>query len=96
MIAAAAAPATRLQGACFMGSFSIWHWLIVLVVVLVLFGGGGKLSRLMGDLAKGVTAFRKGLKEGEGGAADEPKSISADAGKPAHADAVRRDEAAKG
>ena len=46
-----------------MGSFSIWHWLIVLVVVLVLFGGKGKLSQLMGDMAKGITAFKKGLKE---------------------------------
>ena len=46
-----------------MGSFSIWHWLVVLVVVLILFGGGGKLSRLMGDMARGVNAFKKGLKE---------------------------------
>ena len=45
-----------------MGTFSIWHWLIVLVVVLVLFGGGGKLSRLMGDAGKGINAFKKGLK----------------------------------
>ena len=37
-----------------MGSFSIWHWLIVLAVVLVLFGGGGKISRLMGDFGKGL------------------------------------------
>lgn len=80
-----------------MGSFSIWHWLIVLVVVLVLFGGGGKLSRLMGDLAKGVTAFRNGLKEGETASKEEPKSISADSGNAAApSDAVRRDEAAKG
>ena len=46
-----------------MGSFSIWHWLIVLVVVLILFGGRGKLSQLMGDMAKGITAFKKGLKD---------------------------------
>lgn len=46
-----------------MGSFSIWHWLIVLAVVLVLFGGGGKIPRLMKDLGQGITAFRKGLKE---------------------------------
>ena len=46
-----------------MGTFSIWHWLIVLVVVLVLFGGGGKLSKLMGDAGKGINAFKKGLKE---------------------------------
>ena len=49
-----------------MGTFSIWHWVIVLVVVLVLFGGRGKLSSLMGDMAKGINAFKKGLKDGEG------------------------------
>ncbi len=48
-----------------MGSFSIWHWLIVLVVVLVLFGGRGKLSALMGDAGKGIRSFKKGLKDGE-------------------------------
>ncbi|MCG8355977.1 MAG: twin-arginine translocase TatA/TatE family subunit [Kiloniellales bacterium] len=46
-----------------MGTFSIWHWIIVLVVVLVLFGGGGKLSKLMGDAGKGINAFKKGLKQ---------------------------------
>ena len=50
-----------------MGSFSIWHWLIVLAVVLVLFGGGGKIPRLMKDLGQGITAFRKGLKENKDG-----------------------------
>ncbi len=48
-----------------MGSFSIWHWLIVLVVVLVLFGGQGKVSQLMGDFGKGLKNFRKSLKEDE-------------------------------
>lgn len=48
-----------------MGSLSIWHWIIVLGIVLIVFGPG-KLPRAMGDLAKGVQAFRKGLKdEGE-------------------------------
>jgi sec-independent protein translocase protein TatA len=46
-----------------MGSFSIWHWLILLVVVLLLFGGSGKISKLMGDMAKGVKSFKQGLKE---------------------------------
>jgi sec-independent protein translocase protein TatA len=45
-----------------MGSFSIWHWLIVLVIVLLLFGAG-KIPKLMGDMAKGVKAFKKGLAE---------------------------------
>ncbi|WP_374577271.1 twin-arginine translocase TatA/TatE family subunit [Phenylobacterium sp.] len=46
-----------------MGSFSIWHWLIVLVVVALVFGGRGKLSGIMGDAAKGIRAFRDGLKD---------------------------------
>ena len=46
-----------------MGSFSIWHWVIVGLVVLLLFGGRGKLSGLMGDAAKGIKAFREGLKD---------------------------------
>ena len=48
-----------------MGALSIWHWLIVLAVVVVLFGGSGKISRLMADVAKGINAFKKGLEEGE-------------------------------
>jgi sec-independent protein translocase protein TatA len=46
-----------------MGSFSIWHLFIVLAVVLLLFGGRGKISQIMGDFAKGINAFKKGLKE---------------------------------
>ncbi len=46
-----------------MGSFGPMHWLIVAVVVLLLFGGRGKLSGLMGDAAKGIRAFRDGLKD---------------------------------
>lgn len=49
-----------------MGSLSIWHWVIVLVVVLLLFGKN-KIPGLMGDVAKGINAFKKGLKD-EGGA----------------------------
>ncbi len=43
-----------------MGEFSIWHWLVVLLVVLLLFGSG-KMSSLMGDFAKGIKAFRKNM-----------------------------------
>lgn len=50
-----------------MGSFSVWHWLIVLAVVLLLFGGRGKISQLMGDFGKGLNAFKKGV----GAATDE-------------------------
>jgi sec-independent protein translocase protein TatA len=45
-----------------MGSFSIWHWLVVLLVVLLLFGGG-KVSGLMGDFAKGIKSFKKNMAE---------------------------------
>jgi sec-independent protein translocase protein TatA len=83
-----------------MGSFSIWHWLIVLAVVLILFGGGGKISKIMGDMAHGVKAFKKGLKDEEPG--EETKSIPAQgATAPAHGSAgaaepiLRKDETTK-
>ena len=47
-----------------MGSFSIWHWMIVLVVVLLLFGSG-KISGLMGDFAKGIKSFKKNMADDE-------------------------------
>ena len=47
-----------------MGAFSIWHWLIVLVVVLLLFGRG-KIPELMGDVAKGIKSFKKGMADDE-------------------------------
>ncbi len=43
-----------------MGSFSIWHWMVVLLVILLLFGGG-KVSGLMGDFAKGIKSFKKNM-----------------------------------
>ena len=45
-----------------MGSMSLVHWLVVLAIVLVLFGAG-KLPRVMGDFAKGIKAFKSGMKE---------------------------------
>lgn len=45
-----------------MGAFSIWHWVIVLVVVLILFGGKGKISSLMGDFGKGLKNFKDQVK----------------------------------
>jgi sec-independent protein translocase protein TatA len=47
-----------------MGEFSIWHWLIVLAVILLLFGGA-KVSSLMGELAKGIKAFKQTMTEDE-------------------------------
>ncbi|MDE0992847.1 MAG: twin-arginine translocase TatA/TatE family subunit [Rhodospirillales bacterium] len=70
-----------------MGAFSIWHWLIVLVVVLVLFGGGGKISRLMGDFGKGLKSFKKGMKEEEASddMTEEPKTLNSEAADTAEA-----------
>lgn len=53
-----------------MGSMSIWHWMVVLAVGLLLFGGRGKLSSVMGDFAKGIKAFKAGMKE-----EDEPAGM---------------------
>jgi len=81
-----------------MGAFSIWHWLIVLVVVLVLFGGGGKISRLMGDFGKGLKSFKKGMKEDDDGEAtkeEEPKVLKAEAAETVEP-APEKDSAAKG
>lgn len=46
-----------------MGTLSVWHWLIVLVVAVLLFGGSGKISNIMGDVAKGIKSFKKGMKD---------------------------------
>jgi sec-independent protein translocase protein TatA len=51
---------------------SIWHWIIVLAVGLLLFGGRGKISELMGDFAKGIKSFKKGLTEEEQAPAAPP------------------------
>jgi sec-independent protein translocase protein TatA len=56
-----------------MGSFSWWHWALFLIVVLVLFGGKGKVSDLMGDVAKGIKSFKKGLSDED--VADAGKSL---------------------
>ena len=58
-----------------MGGLSIWHWMIVLVVVLLLFGSG-KVSGLMGDFAKGIKSFKKNM-------AEEDASMEASADRPA-------------
>jgi sec-independent protein translocase protein TatA len=63
-----------------MGSMSIWHWLVVAIIVLVLFGGRGKISDIMGDFAKGIKSFKKGMADDEAG--DGAKAI-VDQGQPA-------------
>ena len=62
-----------------MGSLSIWHWLILLALGLLLFGGKGKVSDLMGDVAKGIKSFKKGMADEDEAARkpEPPKSIDA-------------------
>jgi len=63
-----------------MGSMSLMHWLVVLAIVLVLFGAG-KLPRVMGDFAKGIKAFKSGMKEeDEAAAATPPAQVTPPAG----------------
>lgn len=79
-----------------MGFTSIWHWLIVLVIVLLLFGAG-KLPKVMGDLAKGIKNFKAGLKdEGDDAAAQAPAqpSIPAQPAQPTPAPAQPASQAA--
>lgn len=51
-----------------MGGLSIWHWLIVAIVVMLLFGKG-RISEMMGDLGKGIKSFKKGIAEDDSPAA---------------------------
>ena len=63
-----------------MGSFSIWHWMIVLVIVLVLFGRG-RVSEIMGDFGKGIKSFKEGMNEEDKKAANPPPAqISSQSG----------------
>ena len=57
-----------------MGGFSLWHWLIVGLVILLLFGKG-RFSDMMGDVAKGLKSFKKGMSEEEEAAA-APRRIA--------------------
>ncbi len=56
-----------------MGSLSIWHWVIIIAVAALLFGGKGKVSDLMGDVAKGIKSFKKGLADEQ----DDAKTLQA-------------------
>ncbi len=62
-----------------MGSLSVWHWLIFLAIVLIFFGGSGKISGIMGDFAKGIKSFKKGMTDDEEAAKkpEPPRSLEA-------------------
>ena len=55
-----------------MGGLSLWHWLVVIAVVALLFGGKGKISGVMGDFAKGIKAFKSGMKDDDEADAPPP------------------------
>jgi sec-independent protein translocase protein TatA len=63
-----------------MGSFSIWHWLIVGIVVMLFFGGSGKISGVMGDFAKGIKAFKKGMSEDDSAKVEPLQTIDGKTG----------------
>jgi len=86
----------------FGGTFSIMHWLVVLAVVLLLFGGRGKVSAIMGDFGKGLRNFKTGLKGDEDSAeteteteAEEPEVIAAAPKKPAKKAAAKKKAAVR-
>ena len=68
-----------------MGSLSIWHILILALIALVLFGGRGKVSDLMGDFGRGINSFKKGLNE-----KDDHKVINAETAENKPKDTVQR------
>ena len=59
-----------------MGGLSLWHWLVVIAVVAVLFGGKGKIANVMGDFAKGIKAFKSGMKEDEAAVTPPPPQVT--------------------
>jgi sec-independent protein translocase protein TatA len=63
-----------------MGSMSPIHWLLVIGIAVILFGGRGKLSGVMGDFAKGIKAFKSGMKEPDEEPATPPAQVSSPAG----------------
>ena len=74
-----------------MGSFSIWHWMVVIIVVLLMFGGRGKISELMGDFAQGIKSFKKGMADDDTAKGEpDPKSLDHQSG--STADLKRRAE----
>ena len=60
-----------------MGFTSIWHWIVVLAVVLILFARPGKISGIMGDFGKGLRNFKDGVKGDEDGADDAVEAVEA-------------------
>ena len=74
-----------------MGGLSMWHLLLLGAVVLLLFGGKGKISDIMGDVAKGIKSFKKGMSDDDvedakaAAPAPAPRSLESRAGAPVDA-----------
>ena len=77
-----------------MGSLSIWHWIIVIGVVLLLFGRG-KISDLMGDVAQGIKAFKKGMQDDDTTAEKKPEPVKTIDHNAASSTAARSDVGSK-
>ena len=77
-----------------MGAMSMWHWLLVIGVVALLFGGGGKISSIMGDVAEGIKSFKKGMSDDAVDAkkAEEQKMIDAQKGIQSATGSVTKDK----
>ena len=74
-----------------MGGFSIWHWLIVLLVVLILFGRG-RVSDIMGDCGKGIKSFKQGMADEETKPAAPPAQIPAPSENAAATEATKTEQ----
>ena len=57
-----------------MGGFSLWHWIVVIILVLLLFGRG-RISDMMGDIGKGLKSFKEGMSEDDKKPAEPPRAI---------------------
>jgi sec-independent protein translocase protein TatA len=75
-----------------MGGFSIWHWLLFGAVALLLFGGKGKISDIMGDVAKGMKSFKKGMADDDDAAKPATPAPRLDARAGASVDAKETDK----
>jgi sec-independent protein translocase protein TatA len=74
-----------------MGGFSLVHWIIVLVVVLLLFGRG-RISEIMGDFGKGIKSFKQGIADEETKPAAPPAQIPAPSAEPTAANEASKTE----
>lgn len=73
-----------------MGSFSLFHWIVVILLVILLFGRG-KISELMGDVAKGINSFKKGLNDDPAPPAASPVPPAQITAQPSPTAAVREE-----